>query len=122
MLVDRPYRYQARPVSAAGWTVVDEPVIRGQAGTRQTKWLDNRTNGLPRNLSFVLVMDQRFELAKKRFPEGNVTFALRAPLAKGTYSLVAALLYGTENATTAGVFQRPSGRILFSKTASVQVK
>lgn len=122
MLVDRPSRYQARPVSASGWTVVGEPVIIGQDGRRQTTWLDSRMKGLPRNLSFILVTDQQFDLAKERFPAGDITFTLRAPSAKGTYRLTAVFLYGTENAETAGVFQRPSGRILFSRVSKVRVE
>ncbi|MHB8765339.1 MAG: hypothetical protein ACYDA8_13550, partial [Deferrisomatales bacterium] len=55
-------------------------------------------------------------------PSGTVTFRLDAPHRAGSYSLAAVFLYGTENTDRAGFFQRPSGRILFSKPASVQVK
>lgn len=122
MLVDKPLRYQARPVQSDGWMIVDEPVVKGQDGKIQTSWLDRRIKGLKRNLNFVIVMDQKYDLEKSVFPSGEVLYILKAPSAPGTYSLTAAFLYGTENAEKAGFFQRPSGRILFSEEMKVQVE
>lgn len=122
MLVDRPLRFQARPVQSDGWVIMDEPVIEGQDGKIQTAWIDKRIKGLKRNLNFVTVMDQKYDLEKGVFPAGEVIYTLKAPSAPGTYSLTAAFLYGTENAEKAGFFQRPSGRILFSDEMKVQVE
>src|SRR3990172_7141446 len=122
MLVDRPLRFQARPIQSDGWMIMDEPVVKGQDGKVQTAWLDKRIKGLKRNLNFVTVMDQKYDLDKGVFPSGEVVYTLKAPSMPGTYSLTAAFLYGTENADKAGFFQRPSGRILFSEEMKVQVE
>ncbi|MEW5756077.1 MAG: hypothetical protein AB1810_07210 [Pseudomonadota bacterium] len=121
MLVDKALRYQSRPISAAGWQIIGPPQISGQDGKPQTKWLDGRITGLAKNLSFILITDQQYDRKKQVFPAGDVVFKLQAPSTPGRYSLCAALLYGTENATTAAVFQRPSGRILFSEEIAVTV-
>lgn len=122
MLVDKPLRYQARLVQSDGWMITNEPVVNGQDGKLQTAWLDRRIKGLKRNLNFVIVMDQKYDLEKEIFPSGEVVYTLKAPSAPGSYSLTAAFLYGTENADKAGFFQRPSGRILFSDEMKVQVE
>ncbi len=122
MLVDRPLRVQARPVQSDGWIIMDDPVIKGQDGKTQTAWLDKRIKGLKKNLNFVTVMGEKYDLDKGVFPSGEVTYTLKAPSMPGTYSLTAAFLYGTENADKAGFFQRPSGRILFSEEMKVQVE
>ena len=122
MLVDKPYRFQARPVIADGWRVVGEPQIKGQGGEAQTTWLDKRLEGTPRNLSFILVMDQRYDPAKDLLPEAEITYTLIAPVNPGDYTLTAAFLYGTENATHAGFFQRPSGRLMFSEPHAIRVR
>lgn len=122
MLVDRPLRFQSRPIQSDGWMIMDEPVVKGQDGKAQTAWLDKRIKGLKRNLNFVTVMDEKYDLDKGVFPSGEVTYTLKAPSVPGTYSLTAAFLYGTENADKAGFFQRPSGRILFSEEMKVQVE
>ncbi len=122
MLVDRALRYQSRPVAADGWMIAGEPEVKGQDGKVQRTWLDRRIKTLPRNLNFVLVEEQRFDPGKDVFPEGVVTYTLKAPERPGTYTLAAAFLYGTENTDRAGFFQRPSGRILFSEEIKVQVE
>lgn len=122
MLVDKPYRYQARPVTADGWQVADEPQVKGQGDQVQTTWLDKRIEGTPRNLGFVLVMDQRYDPEKKVLPEGEVTYTLIAPVKPGDYTLTAAFLYGTENASHSAVFQRPSGRLMFSAPLAIRVR
>lgn len=122
MLVDRPYRYQARAATADGWVIVGPPRVRGQGGKEQTTWLDKRIKGTPRNLSFILVMDQRYDPDKGAMPEGEITYTLTAPDMVGDYTLTAAFLYGTENTSHAGFFQRPSGRILFSEPHRIRVR
>lgn len=122
MLVDKAYRYQARPVTADGWQIVDAPRVKGQGGKEQTTWLDKRLKGTPRNLGFILVLDQRYEPDKGLLPEGEIRYTLRAPDKPGDYTLTAAFLYGTENARTAAFFQRPSGRLLFSEPHKIKVR
>lgn len=122
MLVDKPYRYQARPVTADGWQIIDKPQVKGQGGQQQTTWLDKRIEGTPRNLSFILVMDQRYDPDKELLPEAEITYTLIAPVIPGDYTLTAAFLYGTENTSHAGVFQRPSGRLMFSEPHAIRVR
>lgn len=122
MLVDKALRFQSRPVSASGWTIVGEPEVRGQGGKTQTQWLDRRMKGLSRGLNYVNVEGQAFDPSKEIYPEATVVYTLRAPVQPGSYTIAAAFLYGTENAESAGFFQRPSGRILFSEEAGVKVE
>lgn len=122
MLVDRALRYQARPVASDGWTIVGEPLVKGQDGAPQKTWLDRRIPGLKKNLNFIMIFDQKFDLEKNIFPSGEVTYTLKSPSEKGTYTLAAAFLYGTENTEKAGVFARPSGRILFSDELKIEVE
>ena len=122
MLVDRALRFQSRPVSADGWHIVSEPEVTGQDGKPQRTWAERRMKEMKRNLNFVLIENVRYDPQNKVYPSGEVTYTLKAPSAKGPYTLSAALLYGTENTEKAGVFQRPSGRILFSDEVKVQVE
>jgi len=122
MLVDRASRFQARPVSSAGWLIQGAPEVRGQDGKPQALWLDKRAEGTGRNLNFINITDQRFDLEKKLFPEGEVTYRVKAPSVPGVYTMAAAFLYGTENAVNSAFFQRPSGRILFSGEVRIEVE
>lgn len=122
MLVDRASRFQARPVSSAGWLIKGAPEVMGQDGKAQTGWLDKRTEGTGRNLNYITITDQSFDLEKKLFPEGTVTYKVKAPAAPGVYTMSAAFLYGTENAVNSAFFQRPSGRILFSDELRIEVE
>lgn len=122
MLVESALRYQARPIASEGWLVTADPEVKGQDGKRQTDWLDRRKIGAPRNLSFVLIERQRFDPANGVYPGGTIVFTLKAPAKPGAYTIVAALLYGTENTDKAGFFQRPSGRIFFSDEKTVMVE
>lgn len=122
MLVDRALRFQSRPVSASGWLVAGEPEVTGQDGKARKDWLEKRHKGLRRNLNFITITGQEYDPAAKKYPSGSVTYRLRAPMEPGTYTLTAAFLYGTENSSTAGFFQRPSGRILFSKEHTIEVR
>jgi len=122
ILVDKPLRNQARPIQADGWLIVEEPVIKGQDGEIQKDWLDKRIRGLGKNINYVMIMNQKYDKEKLLFPSGEITYVLKAPPRPGTYSLTAVLLYGTENTEKAGFFQRPSGRILFSKEMKIGVE
>lgn len=122
MLVDRALRYQSRPVASDGWVIAGEPEVKGQDGKVQTTWLDRRIKGAKRNLNYVNIENQRFDTEKGIYPEGVVTYTLKAPPSPGPYTLTAAFLYGTENTDRAGFFQRPSGRIVFSDELKVQVE
>lgn len=120
MLVDRASRFQARPAPSTGWMIQGAPEVKGQDGKIQTGWLDKRKEG--RNLSYIMIDGQKFDLEKKIFAEGSVKFRVKAPASPGAYTLSAAFLYGTENAVNSAFFQRPSGRILFSEEARVEVE
>lgn len=121
MLVDKALRFQARPISSSGWHIIDAPEVKGQDGKAQTIWLDRRATGISRNLNYVMIEEQAFDLGKDIMPGGTVTYRLQAPTRPGAYSMAAAFLYGTENTDKAGFFQRPSGRILFSDELEVIV-
>lgn len=119
MLVDRPLRYQARPIQSAGWDVRD--VSAKTAGGRDAaEWFARRVEPKDATLNFVLVPAGR--PAEGPPPSGTVVYRLRAPPDGGTYPVTAVFLYGTENTDRGGFFQRPSGRILFSNTHEVVVK
>lgn len=122
MLVDKALRFQARPVSADGWVIISEPVVKGQDGNAQSTWAEKRVKGLKRNLNFVLAFGEKFDTEKNIFPSAEVIYALKAPFEKGVYTITAVFLYGTENASNAGFFQRPSGRILFSDEHKIEVE
>lgn len=122
MLVDRALRFQSRPPSADGWLILGEPVVRGQDGKVRKDWFEKRYKGLKRNLNFIIVTGVSYDPENKVFPKAEVSYGLRAPHEPGTYTLAAAFLYGTENASTAGFFQRPSGRILFSEEVRIKVE
>lgn len=122
MLVDRASRFQARPVSSSGWLITGAPEVIGQDGKPQTGWLDKRGEGTGKNLNYIMIENETFDPDKKLFPEGTVTFKVKAPQAPGVYTMAAAFLYGTENAVNSAFFQRPSGRILFSHEVRVEVQ
>lgn len=122
MLVDRASRFQSRPVASSGWLIQGAPEVAGQDGKAQTGWLDKRAAGAARNLNYITITGQRFDLEKKLFPEGAVTYKVKAPEAPGVYTMAAAFLYGTENAVNSAFFQRPSGRILFSDEIRIEVE
>jgi hypothetical protein len=120
MLVDRPLRYQARPVQAGGW-LVQGVEARTARGKDATEWFSHRHGGADPTLNFVL-LPAPTPAKKGAAPSGRVTWRLRAPAVAGTYPLTAVFLYGTENTDRAGFFQRPSGRILFSLPVTVTVR
>lgn len=133
-LVDSLSRYQSRTPAADGWLIVGAPKVVGPDGKEQTQWVDARAEGLKKNLNFVLVYGVKSDLEKKEFPESKATWTVRAPRDPGTYTLVAALHYGTEKASPVGRVERAggvaprgggggaSGHILFSSPVTVTVR
>jgi hypothetical protein len=134
-LVDTDIRFQARPVQGNGWVVVGAPKAWGGDGKEQTRWVESRAQGLPKNLNSMIIFDQKTDLAAKKAPEGKVVWTVKAPQEPGTYTVAAALHYGTERASSVGtvttptgaVFPRggpsgPSGHIMFAKPVTVTVR
>ncbi|MEK6790246.1 MAG: hypothetical protein AABY45_00920 [Deltaproteobacteria bacterium] len=122
MLLDKASRYQSRPIAASGFYITGEPEVKGQDNQIQKTWLDRRQAGMKRNLNYIVVEKQRFDIDKGVWPTAEVTYALLAPIAPGAYTITAAFLYGTENVEKAGFMQRPSGRILFSDETAIMVE
>jgi xanthosine utilization system XapX-like protein len=133
-LVDTAQRWLARPATASGWFVSQEPQILGQDFQEQTDWLAKRPLSLGRNLAYVNVTGLRSDAAKGEWARAQVLWTLRAPSRPGKYPLVAALWYGTEKASPLGVISDPirgkmlrggvaghSGRILFSTPLTIEV-
>ena len=134
-LMESDLRFQGRAISSDGWIVVGAPKVWGADGKEQNKWVDSRGSDLKKNLSGVLIFGQDSDLAAKKFPEGKVTWTLRAPQAAGAYPMAVAFVYGTEKPSPVGrvttpsgaVAPRggllgPSGHILFSKVYTVLVR
>ncbi len=134
-LMESDLRFQGRPLQSDGWVIAGPPKVWGADGKEQTKWVDSRGAGLKKNLSATLIFDQEADLAAKKFPQGRVTWTVRAPQEPGTYSIAIAFAYGTEKAsplgrvtTPAGVVlprgggAGPSAHLLFSKVQTVTVK
>ncbi|MBI4609848.1 MAG: hypothetical protein HY726_12675 [Candidatus Rokubacteria bacterium] len=133
-LLDTDLRFQSRPVSGDGWLIVGAPKVWGPDGKEQTKWVDSRGPGLKKNLNFALIFDMMSDIAARKFPEGKVTWTVRAPHDPGTYSVAVAFIYGSEKASPAGrveragtVFPRggpagPSSHIRFSAVHQITVR
>lgn len=133
-LLDTDLRFQSRPISADGWLIVGAPKVLGPDGREQTRWVDSRGTGLKKNLNFALIFDMASDIAAKKFPEGKVTWTVRAPQDPGTYTIAVAFIYGSEKASPVGrveragaVFPRggpagPSSHILFSKVQQITVR
>lgn len=134
MLVDKYHRWQARPVASDGWQIIDSPKIIGPDGKEQTQWLNLRNPGYKKNLNFALVYGIKPDLEAKKFSTSEVLYTLRAPMEKGSYTLCAVYLYGTEKSSPVGFVQQigyklpkggytgKSGRVLFSKPTVVNVQ
>jgi len=134
-LVDADHRWFARPIAAAGWSVVAPPQIVGPDGQPQVDWLASRPEALDRNLSFVNVTGISSDSAAKQWASARVTFTLRAPDRPGIYPLSAAYFYGTEKSSLLGYTTNAvgwkevrgglgggSGRILFAPVKQVVVE
>ena len=134
-LVDTDIRFQARPIQGNGWVIAGAPKTWGGDGQEQTKWVDSRAKDLPKNLNSVVIFDQKTDLAAKKAAEGKVVWTVKAPHEPGTYTVTAAIHYGTERASSVGtvttptgaMFPRggpsgPSGHIMFAKPVTVTVR
>ncbi len=134
-LMESDLRFQGRPLTSDGWLIVGAPKVWGTDGKEQTKWVDSRGPGLKKNLNAVIVFDQNADLAAKKFPQGRVTWTVRAPQQPGIYTVAVGFAYGTEKASPLGrvttpagaVLPRggglgPSGHLLFSKVSTVAVR
>ena len=131
MLVDTNLRMQARPIQGNGWLIVGPPEVIGPDGKPQTFWVDKRFKGLGKNVNFVVVGGGA-DVAQGSYPSWKVSYILQAPQRTGKYTLAAAFLYGTEEpdehkekgkwTLPPGGLTGPSGRILFSEVAEVEVK
>lgn len=134
MLLDTDLRYQARTPASSGWLVEGAPRVTGPDGKPQTEWTDRRAPEVGRNVSYVNISGVASDPAKGVYPTASVAWTLRAPVKPGTYTLAAAMLYGTEKATRLGAVKsirgvRPlggfggaSGHIRFTEVATVEVK
>jgi hypothetical protein len=134
MLLDTDLRFQSRPISGDGWVIVGAPKVWGPDGKEQTRWVDSRGPGLKKNLNFVLVFDMKSDVMARKFPEGKVTWTVRAPHEPGDYTMAVVLLYGSEKSSPVGSVERagtifprggpagPSAHMLFSKVHQVTVR
>jgi hypothetical protein len=111
-LLESDLRFQGRPLTSDGWVIVGAPKVWGADGKEQTRWVDGRGPGLKKNLNSVIIFDQKADLAERKFPEGRVTWTVRAPQAPGTYTVAVAFHYGTEKASPVGTVTTPAGAIL----------
>ncbi len=134
-LVDSDIRFQARPLQGNGWFIVGAPKVWGGDGQEQTKWVDSRAQGLPKNLNSVIIFEQKSDLAAKKVAEGKVVWNVKAPHEPGTYTVTIAFHYGAEKWSPVGttttptgqVLPRggpggPSGRVIFAKPVTVTVR
>jgi cytochrome c553 len=134
MLLDVDLRDQAREIQGEGFQIVSAPKVVGPDGKSQDQWVDRRYDGLAHNLNFVVVFGVKTDLAADKFSTATVTYDLVAPSKPGKYTICAALVYGTEKASPVGRvevaghpmplggFAGPSGRIMFSKVADIEVQ
>jgi hypothetical protein len=134
-LMDSDLRFQGRPLTSDGWVIVGPPKIVGADGKEQTKWLDSRGPGLKKNLNVAIIFDQNSDLSARKFPEGRVTWTVRAPRDPGSYTVAVGFAYGTEKASPLGRVTTPAGvvvprggglgpsaHLLFSKVQTVTVR
>lgn len=134
MLLDVDLRDQARSIQGEGFQIDTPPRTIGPDGKPQDQWLNRRYDSLARNLSFVVVFGVKADLAADKYSTASVTYDLVAPSKPGKYTICAALAYGTEKASPLGRVEKgghpiplggfagPSGRILFSKLATIEVQ
>jgi hypothetical protein len=134
MLLDIDVRDQARAIQGEGFQIDAPPKVIGPDGQPQDQWLKRRYDGLAHNLNFVVVFGVKTDLAADKFSTADATYDLVAPSRPGKYTICAALAYGTEKASPEGRvemgghpeplggFAGASGRILFSKLATIEVQ
>ncbi len=133
MLLDIDMRDQAREIQGEGFMIDGAPRVIGPDGKAQDQWVSRRFDALARNLNFIVVFGVKADLAANKFSTSSVTWDLVAPPKPGKYTICAAFLYGTEKASPLGRvemkgramplggFDASSGRILFSKVATIDV-
>lgn len=133
-LVDTDLKMQARAIEGDGWFIMGPPKIWDSDGKEQTKWVDGRAPGLRKNINSAVIFDQKADIAARRFAGGKATWSVKAPLEPGTYTVVAVMFYGTEKASPLGTVTTPigpqprgggfgpSGRVVFSRPATVTVR
>ena len=133
MLLDIDIRVQAREIQGEGFLIDGVPRVIGPDGKAQDRWVSRRFDGLARNLNFIVVFGIKADLSANKFSSTHVTWNLVAPSKPGKYTICAAFLYGTEKASAVGRvelkgrampvggFDGSSGRILFSKVATIEV-
>lgn len=133
-LVDSDQRWQASPVSSAGWILMAKPDITGPDGQGQTAFTDRRNPALAPGTSYVNISGVSADVAAGKYASTRVTWRLRAPSGPGSYPIAAVLFYGTEKGVSGGFvesiqgkqprggFGGSSGRVLFSRVVKVQVR
>jgi cytochrome c553 len=133
MLLDIDMRDQAREIQGEGFMIDGPPRVIGPDGKAQDQWVSRRFDALARNLNFIVVFGVKADLAANKFSTSSVIWDLVAPPIPGKYTICAAFLYGTEKASPLGRvemkgramplggFDGSSGRILFSKVATIDV-
>ncbi|HEY2107444.1 MAG TPA: hypothetical protein VGH29_16720 [Candidatus Binataceae bacterium] len=134
MLLDVDLRDQSRAIQGEGFQIDTPPRTIGPDGKPQDQWLNRRFDSLAHNLNFVVVFGVKADLAAGKFSTATVTYDLVAPAKPGKYTICAALAYGTEKASPIGRvemaghpaplggFAGRSGRILFSRLATIEVQ
>lgn len=133
-LVDSNQRWQAAPVTARGWLVLEKPKVTGPDGQPQTKFTDGRNPALPPGITYVNVDGISADPAGGKFSSAKVTWRLRAPAQAGSVPLAAVMFYGTEISAAHGAVETPygksplggftgsSGRIKFSDVLKISVQ
>ena len=133
-LLDIDLRDQAREIQGEGFFIDGPPRVIGPDGKPQEQWLSRRYDALARNLNFIVVFGVKADLAAGKFSTAGITYDLVAPSKPGKYTICAAFLYGTEKASAPGRvetgghvmplggFDGSSGRIAFSKVATIEVR
>lgn len=109
MLLDTDLRFQSRSIAGDGWLIIGAPRISGPDGKEETRWTDSRGPGLKKNINFALIFDMKADIEARKFPEGKVSWTVRAPQDPGTYTMTVAFIYGSEKASTVGSVTSPAG-------------
>ncbi|HTO92606.1 MAG TPA: hypothetical protein VMJ70_15855 [Candidatus Sulfotelmatobacter sp.] len=112
MLTDNDLRFESSPVQTEGFLITKAPDVTGPDGKPQTAFLDGRYKDLQKNINYVNVQGVKSDPSTNTYPTCKVVYTLQAPSKPGTYTVTAAFLYGTENASPIGRQETPDGRVL----------